>query len=83
MLRHVSEHKLPPGSRDVVAVLLRVHMRAERPAGDIPQQGHDRNRHNPQVKPCALDRELDERSEEDRKRRDPFHDPGPDLGNAS
>jgi hypothetical protein len=50
----------------MVVVPLGVPMRTKRSSDDIPQQGHDRNyRHDPQVKPCTLDRELDERSEQD------------------
>jgi hypothetical protein len=41
-------------------------MSAKRSSRDIPQKGHDPNyRHNPQVEPGALDRELDERGKED------------------
>src|ERR1700722_6426446 len=70
--------QLSPGSRRMVVVLLRVRMKAKCSFHDIPQYGHDRNdRHDPQVEPCTLDGELDERGEEDRKGRYPFHDAGP------
>jgi hypothetical protein len=56
--------KLLAGRGRIVVMLLGVHARAQRPYG-IPQYGHQRNRHDPQVEPCALDRKLDERREED------------------
>src|ERR1700693_2587346 len=40
---------------------------------DIPQYGHYRNHHDPQVEPCALEGKFDERREEDRKKRYLFH----------
>jgi len=59
-------------------------MRVKRSSHDIPQYGHGRNSgHDPQVEPCTLNSELDERGEEDRKRRYPFHDAGPDSEDPS
>jgi hypothetical protein len=43
------------------------------PSQEIPRQSHHRNRHDPQVEPGVLDRKFDERCEEDREKRYPFH----------
>jgi hypothetical protein len=66
-----------------VIVLLRVGTRAQRSSYEVPQQRHHRHGHDPQVEPCALDRELDERSEEDSQRHDPFHRQAPRRSNLS
>lgn len=59
-------------------------MRVKCSAHDTPQKGHDPNyRHNPQVEPGTLDRELDKRGKEDGKGRYPFHNARPDSGNLS
>lgn len=61
------------GGGDIVILPLRVGTGAGRSAQEIPQQRHRGGAHDPQVEPCALDSEFDERGKQNCKRQYPFH----------